>query len=65
MWDLVGNPEDRFSYNEVHIATVVCCLDVIICFNIQDFKTTIKLLNFGTSENFAVINLKFKQRGQT
>ena len=26
---------------------------------------TVKLLNFRTPENFAVINLKFKQRGQT
>ena len=26
---------------------------------------TVKLLNFWTPENFAVINLKFKQRGQT
>ena len=24
MWDLVGNPEDRFSHNEAHIL-MVCC----------------------------------------
>ena len=27
--------------------------------------STIKFLNFGTLENFAVIFVKFKQRGQT
>ena len=26
---------------------------------------TVKFLNFGTPEIFAVINIKFKQRGQT
>ena len=33
----------------------------------QDCKilTTIKFLNFGTPENFDVIYLRFKQRGQT
>ena len=24
VWDLVGNPEDRFSHNEVHIYDKVC-----------------------------------------
>ena len=23
MWDLVGNPEDRFSHNEAHFARIV------------------------------------------
>ena len=34
---------------------------------VKPFKTpfTVKFLNFRTPENFAVINLKFKQRGQT
>ena len=27
--------------------------------------STVKFLNFRTPENFAVINIKFKQRGQT
>ena len=30
---------------------------------IQETKTTVKFLNFGTPEIFAVIHLKFKQRG--
>ena len=29
------------------------------------FMNTVKFLNFGMPENFAVIYLKFKQRGQT
>ena len=28
-------------------------------------RTTVKFLNFETPENFAVIHLKFKKRGQT
>ena len=31
----------------------------------HNVETTVKFLNFRTPENFAVINLKFKQRGQT
>ena len=30
-----------------------------------DFSYTVKFLNFRTPENFAVIYLKFKQRGET
>ena len=33
--------------------------------NSQQYETTVKFLNFRTSENFAVIYLKFKQRVQT
>ena len=39
-----------------HRAFVVCCLKSMI---------TVKFLNFGMPEIFAVIYLKFKQRGQT
>ena len=31
----------------------------------EKVTTTVKFLNFRTPENFAVIYLKFKQRGQT
>ena len=33
--------------------------------NFEPFLITVKFLNFGTPKNFAVIYLKFKQRGQT
>ena len=26
MWDLVGNPEDRFSHNEAHLSQLSCFL---------------------------------------
>ena len=34
-------------------------------FSALSFASTVKFLNFPTPENFAVINLKFKQRSQT
>ena len=48
VWDLVGNPEDRFSDVAAHISIM--------------FIPTVKFLNFGTPEIFAVIYLKFIQR---
>ena len=30
MWDLVGNPEDRFSHNEADIVLVVTCYNSIL-----------------------------------
>ena len=41
------------------------CIDVAMCDPVHDIDTTVKLLNFWTPENFAVIYLKFKKRGQT
>ena len=35
------------------------------CMQARAFKPTIKFLNFGAPEIFAVIYLNFKQRGQT
>ena len=32
---------------------------------IESMNVTVKLLNFRTQENFAVINLKFKERGHS
>ena len=40
MWDLVGNPEDRFSQNEAHIN----------CLNSRDLHQ-----NFGVSENLRIL----------
>ena len=48
-------------------------MDNFDCFSIKVFVhtyqgclgATVKFLNFGTAEIFAVIYLKFKQRGQT
>ena len=48
-------------------------MDNFACFSIKVFVhtyqdclgATVKFLNFGTAEIFAVIHLKFKQRGQT
>ena len=28
MWDLVGNPEDRFSQNEAHISKIIICITI-------------------------------------
>ena len=36
-----------------------------LLFPYLQYGSTVKFLNFGTPENFAVIYLKFKQRGQT
>ena len=33
--------------------------------DITKYPSTVKFLNFGTPEIFAVIHLKFKQRGKT
>ena len=35
------------------------------CTQARAFKPTVKFLNFGMPEIFAVIYLKYKQRGQT
>ena len=37
----------------------------VIVLSCSNSNTTVKLLNFRTPENFAVIYLKVKQRGQT
>ena len=42
------------------------CLQRPVCPNFWDhFSITVKFLNFRTPEIFAVINLKFQQRGKT
>ena len=50
MSDLVGNPKARFSHDTAQVE--------------QMRRVTVKFLNFRTPENFAVINLKFKQKRQ-
>ena len=60
MSDLVGNPEDRFSHSKAHNERSRYAAR-------PDMGTVIivKFLNFRTPEIFAVIYLKFKQRGKT
>ena len=41
------------------------CIDVAMRDPVHDIDTTVKFLNFWKPENFAVIYLKFKKRGQT
>ena len=36
-----------------------------VSYNLCYIKSTVKFLNFRTAENFALIYLKFKQRGQS
>ena len=66
--DLVGYPEDRFSHNEAHfmsLASFCSRPDCILPSSNTTTQSTVKFLNFWTPENFTVICLKFKQRGQT
>ena len=44
------------------VAHLICAC---VCLKLVSSKATVKFLNFRTPENFAVIYLKFKQRGQT
>ena len=39
-------------------------MGVLLCCSKLNDELTIKLLNFRTLENSAIMNLKFKQRGQ-
>ena len=45
MWDLVGNPEDRFSHNEAQIVFLIGLQDLVVPFQpfISNFEQFLKL----------------------
>ena len=62
MWDLVGNPGDRFSQNEAHVGPDQELFNRSLHAPFAS-TCTVKVLTIRTPKMFAVINLKFKQRG--
>ena len=52
------------QHTKPHTFTMKLSPSTKILFHLN-IPVTVKVLNFRTPENFAVINLKFKQRGQS
>ena len=61
MWDLVGNPEDRFSHNEAHVSSI------IVFFNSNTVvRVTIWLMNINvdTLYVYGIVSLVFEPRSE-
>ena len=65
MWDLVGNPEDRFSHNEAHLVTDSLDMTSVVYMDVkQQIKHTDddeKIKRFGQLEQIRVgVEVSFK-----